>query len=200
MKMAITPAVLETNVFWDIVRWKFVVRMLCRGKDCGENCIRRENCGGILRRGKIMKKIITDTKLCEYFGGRESCRDTVNGKKIVATSCRERTFSELIIFTCVFVLVMWSCRTLLWWSCQGLWSGNACGSCEGKEECIEGFCGKHEWKRPLGRPRLMCQEILKWTVKKYDASLWTEFMCLDGGRWLAARELLASKNVSAPWN
>lgn len=77
--------------------------MLCRGKGCGENCTWRENCGGILRRGKIMEKICTDTKLCKYCGGRESCKDTVNKEKIVETSCRERTFSELIIVSFVSI-------------------------------------------------------------------------------------------------
>jgi hypothetical protein len=56
-----------------------------------------------LHRGKIMEKICTDTKLCEYCGAIESCRDTVDREKIVETSCRERTFSELIIVTCVSI-------------------------------------------------------------------------------------------------
>jgi len=51
MKMAFAPAVSEADGLWDIVRWKYIVRMLCRGRNCGGNCARRENCGGILRRG-----------------------------------------------------------------------------------------------------------------------------------------------------
>jgi len=50
-----------------------------------------------------MGTMCTDTKLCQYCGVRESCRDTVNREKIVETSCREGTFSELIIVTCVSI-------------------------------------------------------------------------------------------------
>ena len=41
--MAIAAAVSKADDFWDIVRWKYIVSMLCRGKDCGENCAWREN-------------------------------------------------------------------------------------------------------------------------------------------------------------
>ena len=50
-----------------------------------------------MRKGKIMETICRGIKLCEYCGARESCWDTVNRVKIVATSRGERTFSEQII-------------------------------------------------------------------------------------------------------
>jgi len=50
-----------------------------------------------------METLYTDTKLFEYCGEGESCRDTVNREKIAETSCRERTFSGLIMVTYISV-------------------------------------------------------------------------------------------------
>jgi hypothetical protein len=40
--------------------------------------------------------------------------------------------------------------------------------------------GRHERKRPLGRPRRRWEVILKWIIKKWDGT-WTGFTCLGKG-------------------
>jgi len=38
--------------------------------------------------------------------------------------------------------------------------------------------GKPEGKRPLGRPRRRCEDILRWIFRKWNVRLWT------GSSWL----------------
>jgi len=44
----------------------------------------------------------------------------------------------------------------------------ACSTYGGEERGCKVLVGKHEGKRPLGRPRHRWEDILKWIVKKWD--------------------------------
>ena len=49
--------------------------------------------------------------------------------------------------------------------------GGACSMYGGEERCIQGFGGKPEGKRPLGRPRHKWEDNTKIIFKKWDGSI-----------------------------
>jgi hypothetical protein len=51
----------------------------------------------------------------------------------------------------------------------------------GEESYIEGFGGKPEGKRPLGRPRCSGRIILRWIFRKWDGGAWTGLIWLRKG-------------------
>ena len=44
--------------------------------------------------------------------------------------------------------------------------GGACSACGGEESGIQGFGGKPEGKRPLGRPRLRLEDNIKMELQE----------------------------------
>jgi len=56
--------------------------------------------------------------------------------------------------------------------------GGACSTYRGEERRIQGFGGKPERKRPLGRPRRRWGTLLKWVFRKWVVGIWT------GSSWL----------------
>jgi hypothetical protein len=58
----------------------------------------------------------------------------------------------------------------------------ACSEYGGEERCIQGFVGKPEEKRLLGRSDIDRKIILKWIFRKWDMGLWTGSIRLRIGR------------------
>jgi len=64
--------------------------------------------------------------------------------------------------------------------------GGACGVYGGGKRHVQGFVGKPEGKRPLGRPR-RSWIILSWIFRKWDVGVWSRSSWLKigtGGRHL----------------
>ena len=57
--------------------------------------------------------------------------------------------------------------------------GGACGTYGGRESCAQGFGGKPEGKKPLGRPRRRWVDIIKMQLQKVGG---------DGGDWMELAE------------
>ena len=57
--------------------------------------------------------------------------------------------------------------------------GGACGTYGGRESCAQGFGGKPEGKKPLGRPRRRWVDIIKMELQKVGG---------DGGDWMELAE------------
>jgi len=49
----------------------------------------------------------------------------------------------------------------------------ACSAYGGGERRVQGFVGKPEEKRTLGRPRCRWGIILRWIFRKWDVGVWT---------------------------
>jgi len=56
--------------------------------------------------------------------------------------------------------------------------GWACSAYGGEERRIQGFGGKPEGERPLGRPRRRWEDNMKMIFRKWDFGVWT------GSSWL----------------
>jgi hypothetical protein len=53
-----------------------------------------------------------------------------------------------------------------------------CSTYGGGERCVQGFGGKPEGKRPVGRPRRRWDDNIKWIIRKWNVGIWT------GSSWL----------------
>ena len=52
----------------------------------------------------------------------------------------------------------------------------------GKEGCIKVLVGKHEGKRPLGRPSLRWEDNIKFDFREINLGTWTLLIWLRTGR------------------
>ena len=64
--------------------------------------------------------------------------------------------------------------------------GRACDTYGGRERCVQGFGGKPEGKRPLGRPRRKWEDNIKMDLQEVGrgCGYWME-LAQDMDRWRA---------------
>ena len=64
--------------------------------------------------------------------------------------------------------------------------GGGCGRCGGRERCLQGFGGKPEGKKPLGKPRLRWENNIKMDLQEVGRGDgdWME-LAQDRDKWRA---------------
>ena len=74
--------------------------------------------------------------------------------------------------------------------------GGACGTNGGMERCVQGFGGKPDCKRPLGRPRCRWEDNIKMDLEEVGRVCvdWIEF-AQDRDRWRALVSVVMSFRV-----
>jgi hypothetical protein len=62
--------------------------------------------------------------------------------------------------------------------------GGACGMYGGQERCIQGLVGRHDWKRPFGRPRSRWDDNVKIDLQEvgWGDMNWID-LARDRDRW-----------------